>query len=92
MFTNMIQLLFRGTGDSKEGYYIGLPVPTSDPRSKKPLHGPNQYPSEGTFSLSTTNMIFFHIHTTCSCSSRVDMTLIIVPTIGAICEVETNNL
>jgi isopenicillin N synthase-like dioxygenase len=46
MFTNMIQLLFRGTGDSKEGYYIGLPVPTSDPRSKKPLHGPNQYPSE----------------------------------------------
>ncbi|CAM6018848.1 unnamed protein product [Sphagnum balticum] len=32
-------------GDSKEGYYIGREVPESDPRSKKPLHGPNQYPS-----------------------------------------------
>ena len=34
-------------GDSKEGYYIGVSVPESDPRAKKPLHGPNQYPSPG---------------------------------------------
>jgi isopenicillin N synthase-like dioxygenase len=32
-------------GDSKEGYYVGVPIPESDPRSRKPLHGPNQYPS-----------------------------------------------
>ncbi|KAG0576201.1 hypothetical protein KC19_5G062600 [Ceratodon purpureus] len=32
-------------GDSKEGYYIGVSVPENDPRAKKPLHGPNQYPS-----------------------------------------------
>jgi len=37
-------------GDSKEGYYIGREVPDSDPRSKKPLHGPNQYPSSGQLS------------------------------------------
>lgn len=34
-------------GDSKEGYYVGVPIPESDPRSRKPLHGPNQYPSPG---------------------------------------------
>ena len=41
-------LMFVGTGDGKEGYYIGVHKPPSDPLSKKPLHGPNRYPSEGT--------------------------------------------
>jgi len=33
-------------GDGKEGYYIGVDKHPSDPLSKKPLHGPNRYPSE----------------------------------------------
>ena len=41
-------LMLVGTGDGKEGYYIGVHKPPSDPLSKKPLHGPNLYPSEGT--------------------------------------------
>eukprot|EP00897_Mesotaenium_endlicherianum_P001808 jgi/Mesen1/1655/ME000135S00656 len=34
-------------GDTKEGYYIGKEVPHGDPRSEKPLHGPNQWPDPG---------------------------------------------
>lgn len=33
-------------GDTKEGYYIGVEVPESDPLARTPLHGPNQWPSE----------------------------------------------
>ncbi|KAL3689724.1 hypothetical protein R1sor_016033 [Riccia sorocarpa] len=33
-------------GDSKEGYYIGWDVSADDPMASKPLHGPNQWPSE----------------------------------------------
>lgn len=40
--------------------------------------------------LSTT--IFFHLHTRYSCSWQVDLTLIIIPPIRAICWVETSNL
>ncbi|KAK1256816.1 hypothetical protein QJS04_geneDACA023967 [Acorus gramineus] len=34
-------------GDYKEGYYIGVEVSDDDPRSRKPLCGPNVLPSEG---------------------------------------------
>lgn len=33
-------------GDTKEGFYIGLEIPLEDPRSQKPLHGPNQWPGK----------------------------------------------
>lgn len=33
-------------GDYKEGYYIGVEVPTDDPQSNRPFYGPNQWPSE----------------------------------------------
>lgn len=33
-------------GDLKEGYFIGVEVPTDDPRAGKPFFGPNQWPSE----------------------------------------------
>ncbi|KAG6557973.1 hypothetical protein Mapa_000152 [Marchantia paleacea] len=33
-------------GDTKEGYYIGWDVPEDHPMASKPLHGPNQWPSE----------------------------------------------
>ncbi|CAM6118539.1 unnamed protein product [Calypogeia fissa] len=33
-------------GDTKEGYYIGWEVSADDPLSVKPLHGPNQWPSD----------------------------------------------
>ncbi|KAJ7546118.1 hypothetical protein O6H91_08G025400 [Diphasiastrum complanatum] len=32
-------------GDSKEGYYIGVEILETDTRAKKPLHGPNLWPS-----------------------------------------------
>jgi hypothetical protein len=38
-------------GDYKEGYYIGVEVPSDDPQSERPFFGPNQWPSEGKLSL-----------------------------------------
>eukprot|EP00270_Netrium_digitus_P005549 TRINITY_DN1739_c0_g1_i3.p1 TRINITY_DN1739_c0_g1~~TRINITY_DN1739_c0_g1_i3.p1 ORF type:complete len:346 (+),score=92.87 TRINITY_DN1739_c0_g1_i3:87-1124(+) len=32
-------------GDTKEGYYIGQEISVDDERTKKPLHGPNNWPS-----------------------------------------------
>uniref|UniRef100_A0A7I4CR67 Fe2OG dioxygenase domain-containing protein n=1 Tax=Physcomitrium patens TaxID=3218 RepID=A0A7I4CR67_PHYPA len=47
-------------GDSKEGYYIGFSVPESDPRSKKPMHGPNQYPSPDLLPGWEETMTLYH--------------------------------
>jgi hypothetical protein len=33
-------------GDTKEGYYIGVEIPETDPRASKPMHGPNVWPDE----------------------------------------------
>ena len=36
-----------GSGDYKEGYYIGVEVPEDNPEANKPFYGPNQWPTEG---------------------------------------------
>ena len=39
-------------GDTKEGYYIGLEIPLSDPDCQRlPLHGPNVWPDEEALSI-----------------------------------------
>ncbi|KAK9814115.1 hypothetical protein WJX72_000846 [[Myrmecia] bisecta] len=48
-------------GDSKEGLYIGREIPADSEEATKPLHGPNQWPSEALLpDFRPVTMEYFH--------------------------------
>jgi len=46
MYEEILDPSFQKVGDTKEGFYIGREIHPTSEEAKKPLHGPNQYPSE----------------------------------------------
>lgn len=49
-----------GRGDTKEGYYIGREIEKDSEEALKPLHGPNQWPSEDLLPGWRETMMNYH--------------------------------